>query len=170
MHRLLVGTFAALTLTGCAATPAASTPTPTPTTPAAATPQQFASIIAGEKADWRKVIDGASDCRFLWVLGAESAADEANAMSCYLQESTIIMSAGTAADEIRELTPSSEIESLVTETLKALDAISGVDLEGACGEAFEGPKDTKECNEILGSLMWKYDSLETALDKWAPYM
>lgn len=146
-----------------------ATPTPTPA-PEVATKEQFASIIAGEEAEWREVIDQASDCRFLWVMGPDGPADEANAMTCYLREVTIVMSTGTAAKEIRALEAPSDLEGLVDGTLVVLDAISDIDLEGACGEPFDGPEDSEECRETLGSLIWEYDGLEKVLDKWKPYV
>jgi hypothetical protein len=167
----------AVLLAGCsspapATTPTAAatiaTPTPTPT-PEAATPEQFASIVSGQESDWREVIDGAFDCRFLWVMGAEGAAEEADAYACYLREQTIVMSATTAARDLRALTPPDSMESLVADTLEALDAISVVDLEGSCGSG-DVPKDGKRCDNALGTLNLDYTALESVLDKWKPYL
>jgi hypothetical protein len=166
----------ALLLAGCtsAVTPSQAPETPTPgteTAPQTATPQQFASIIAGHESDWRKTIKGAADCRYLWVMGAEDAMEETEAMTCYVREATIVMTAATAAKEIRELEPSNDMASLVTDTLAELDAISAVDLEGACGEPFDddAPNDTKKCTAAIGSLYGNYVSFKKVLDAWKPY-
>jgi hypothetical protein len=159
--------FVLLLLAGCGSASPTPTPTPTPTD----TPQRFASIVSGNESDWREVIDNAGSCRFLWVEGGKSPADKANAMSCYAREATIVISAGTAAKELRGLNPSPEIQELVTETLSALDGISSVDLEGVCGETFgdDSPRGTTECNQTQGELYKAYLDLKAVLDKWKPY-
>ena len=159
----------ALLLTGCSAP--ATSPTSSPPSPSAATAQQFASVIAGQESDWREVIDNAFNCRYLWVTGGKSAADKANAIACYAREATIVKSSGTAATKIRELTAPSDLQQLVSDTLGALDAIAGVDLEGACGEPFAdgSPNDSKKCSLTQGELSQSYRKLKTVLDEWKPY-
>lgn len=169
---------ACILLTGCSSasnptpeapdtmTPSAATESPTPE---AATPQQFASIIAGKEADWRKVIKSAYDCRYLWVMGGKSFSEKIQATTCYVGEATIVLSTGTAAKQMRELTPSSDMQPLVDETLKVLDAISIVNIEGICGKAWKGPNHSKKCSRALGSLNWSYGDLDEVLDKWKPY-
>lgn len=171
MKRTLAALASALLLAGCSSAPATPAASTTPT-PSAATTQQFASIISGHEADWREVIDKAGACRFLWVESGGSPADKANAMSCYARETTIVMTAGTAAKDIRELTPSSEVQELVSDTLSALDAISEVDLEGVCGEPFSdgSPSDSKKCSQTQGGLYQAYSRLKTVLDEWKPYI
>lgn len=176
--RTLATAAVVLSLVGCSAptptpapTPSASSSTPSaPPTPSADTPQQFASIISGQETEWREVIKDAGRCRLLWVADGSDVAEETEALTCYVRELTIVMSTGTAAKNLRELTPSSDLEALVTETLGVLDEISAVDLEGVCGEAFELPKESKKCNLVLGQLYNGYDSLKTVLDKWKPYI
>lgn len=150
------------------ATTAAGTPTPSPT-PEAATPEQVASIIARDEPDWREVIDNAFDCRYLWVVGGEDAIDDAEAMTCYLRELTMVSTTGTAAKELQELDLPSEMEHLVSETLWSLSEISTVDLEGTCGDD-SVPNDSAECNDSLGTLSGAYVGFEKVLNKWQPYL
>jgi hypothetical protein len=151
-----------------ASVPAATTPAPTPT-PTTATPEQLASIITGHQDDWREVIDGAFDCRFLWVTGGEDAADDALATACYAREFTAVLTTGTAAKDLRALTPPDSMEQLVADTLEVLDSIHVVDLEGACGDAFDGPKGSKRCTAAIGDLSMAYRQLDGVLDQWEPY-
>ena len=167
MKRYLVSAASLLLLAGCGAPIATPIQTPTPTL-TAATPQQLASIITGKESDWREVIDGAGECRFLWTM-AEGATEKTEAMTCYVRETTIVMSSETAAEDLRSLTPPSDMQSLVADTLDVLDSISAVDLEGVCGDAFEGPKDSGTCDRTLGVLISSYRDLEDVLDRWKPY-
>ena len=179
MNRALALIAAAVLLAGCSSpapaatttpTVAATSATPTPTpTPEAATPEQFASIIAGKESDWREVIDSSFDCRFIWTMGAADAAEEAQATACYLREITIVMSTDSASKDMRALTPSADMEPLVADTLETLDLIRGVDLEGVCGKAFDGPKESDDCDRTLGELNAAYVALGKVLDKWKPY-
>jgi hypothetical protein len=60
--------------------------------------------------------------------------------------------------------------SLVSETTAALHGVADVQLEALCGEALDGPQDTKACDSALGQRMAAYTTLETVLDKWGPYL
>lgn len=180
MKRAFSCILVALAVGGCAApstvapaseppaTPTAETPTHSPT-PGAATPEQVASIIAGEEPDWREVIDDAFDCRYLWVIGGEDAIDDAEAMTCYLRELTMVSTTGTAAKELQELDLPSEMEDLVSETLWSLSEISTVDLEGTCGGG-SVPNDSAECTKSLGTLSGAYLRFEKVLNSWRPYL
>ncbi|WP_159792594.1 hypothetical protein [Puerhibacterium puerhi] len=173
--------MAVMALSGCsggdtsvpaATQPAAETtssaPAETPT-PQTSTPEQLASIIAGQESDWRETIDGSGECRILWVLESDDPVDQANAYSCYLREQTIVMSASNAGRDLRALTPPAEMSSLYNSTLGQLDAISAVDLTGACGQD-SSPAKSDGCNASLGELYAHYNLLEDVLDQWKPYM
>lgn len=138
--------------------------------PPSATPEQLASVVAGEEAAWREVIDGAFDCRFSWTLGGETPIDEANQTSCYLREIAVGLTARTVMDSLAELQAPDSMTALVDETSVALRQVVDVNLEASCGRAFVGPKSTPRCQTALGQRMWAYRSLEVALDQWAPYL
>ncbi|WP_146197529.1 hypothetical protein [Promicromonospora sp. AC04] len=140
-----------------------------PAQPETATPEQLASIIAGNETDWRETIDGAGECRMLWVVPSDDAAVQANAFSCYLREQTIVLSTGNAARDLRELAPPNDMRSTYDETLSALDEISSVDLTGVCGED-SVPADSDECIQTLGTLFAAYNGFESVLDQWKPYI
>jgi hypothetical protein len=129
----------------------------------------MASIVAGSEADWRETIEGAGECRILWVLPSDDAADQANAFSCYLREQTVVLSTGTAARDLRALMPPSDMQSTYDVTLSELDEISSVDLTGECGED-SVPADSDRCNQALGTLFAAYNSFESVLNRWKPYM
>ena len=82
---------------------------------------------------------------------------------------TIVLSTGTAARDLRELMPPDDMQSTYDETLSALDEISGVDLTGECGED-SVPADSDRCNQALGALFAAYNSFESVLERWKPYM
>jgi hypothetical protein len=136
-----------------------------------ATPQQVASVIAGMEGDWREVVDEAGECRFTWVLGDDDdPADRITGMTCYMRETTIGYTAQTAMESLADLNVPDSMSSLVDETNMALQNVVDVDLEPVCGEATEGPNDSKPCDRALGQRMGAYSSLENVLDKWGPYL
>lgn len=141
-------------------------------TPPEATPEQLASVIAASEDDWRATIDGAYDCRYLWVFEADSqdVADQLNAQACYWDELTIGVTTQQAADELAGMTPPASMEDLVEDTIAALEAVAATDLEAICGDAIEGRTDSPACSDAIGTRMWSYQELEEALDAWRPYL
>lgn len=138
--------------------------------PATATPEQVASVIAGRESDWREVIDEAFDCRFSWTMPEDDPADKADRMSCYMREVTAGITAQTTIEALAELNVPASMASLVDETNTVLHSVADVQLEAVCGDALDGPKDTKACDLALGERMGAYTALETVLDKWGPYL
>lgn len=139
-------------------------------TPTTATPEQFASIIAGSEKDWRVVINNANGCRFDWTLGDDSALTQTTNMTCYVREVNAGYSAQSAIRAMSGLTPPESMTALVEETRTALFSVAKVQLEETCGDVTTGPKETKACDRALGNLYGAYQSLETALDSWGPYL
>lgn len=182
MRHLALMAAVAVALAGCGGSEdtetAAESPTPSETTTTTATPiptdteatpEQVASVIAGQESDWRETIDGAGECRFLNVMG-EGPADELQLTTCYMGELTMGVSASGAIRELNSLDVPGSMSDLVEETVRILQAVADVDLEGACGPAFSTPVDTQECSDALGSRNVLYGLLGTTLDKWRPYL
>jgi hypothetical protein len=144
--------------------------TPSKTEEATATPEQVASVIAGAENDWREVIDEEFDCRFSWTMQQDDPADKANRMSCYMREVTVGITAQNAIEALARLKVPGSMTSLVNETTTALDSVAYLQLEAVCGDALDGPQDTKACNGALGQRMSAYTTLKTVLDKWSPYL
>lgn len=149
----------------------------TPTTDAAATPvaveatpEQLASVIAGELSFFREVIDKAGDCRFLWATGGSTTIEEIEASTCYVDEVTSTLRAEITARDLRELTPPASMQSLYADTLSVLDDLAAVEIESTCGDPFDGPIDTEECSQMLGSLYNHYNTLDRILESWGPYL
>lgn len=153
-----------------AAASESSTTSETVEAAATATPEQLASVIAGVESDWREVVDQAGDCRFSWVMAQDDPAEKANRMTCYMREVTAGYTSQTTIESLAELNVPDSMTSLVDETNAALQSVVDVELEAVCGEATEGPKDTKACDRALGERMGAYNSLERVLDKWGPYL
>lgn len=178
---------AVLLLAGCggsseAAAPASSTspaaatssaapapsPTPTETGP---TIEQFASVIAKHETDWREVIDGAGDCRFVWVMGDEDdPADSLTSLACYTQEANMALQASAAVDELDALgdAPAS-ISDLVYDTRIALLKVVLARMDEQCGTMGDDA-DTDDCTTATGNAMHAYDAVEEQLDAWKPYL
>ncbi|TQO23770.1 hypothetical protein [Paramicrobacterium agarici] len=176
MRRLIIPALAAsILLTGCSSTtePATEqeteTSTPAPVVEDSATEEQIASVIAEYEPDWRETIDGAGDCRFLWVMGGDSPADDMNAMSCYLKEQTIVTTAQLVVSDLEALDIPESMSSLVTNTTNVLTSIGEVDLVGVCGED-DVPADTDECTDTIGTLNGLYMQLDSTLNSWSPYL
>lgn len=178
-HLALVAVAAAIGLAGCGGSEttetAAESPTPSETTtttaPTAtqAAPEQVASVIAGHESDWRETIDGAGDCRILKAM-ASTTVDEVSLMSCYTREVTMGITARNAIRDLNALDVPSSMAPLVEETTRALQAVADVDLEAACGPPMDRPNTTDECSLALGERFVLYGLLESALDKWRPYL
>lgn len=178
MHRTAaataVGSLLIAVTVGCAAQPTEVAPTPSASpveTPAEATESQVASVIAKHAPDWQETIDGAYDCRFTWVLGADSGdvLTDGEAFVCMMQETTIGITAQTAVRDLEALSIPSSMEELVDETVSVLTLIGDTDLESLCGTA-DYPADTDECNGALSSRLTAYSLLEDALAAWSPYL
>ncbi|MGH8894421.1 MAG: hypothetical protein ACRDWY_14120 [Actinomycetes bacterium] len=150
-------------------TPAAASETPSPT-PSAATEAQVASVLAGYEKDWREVIDKAGECRFSLTMKDPGPLAEAERLSCYTREVTAGMTAQTAIRDLDALTMPDSLTSLVSETEAALQAAADVDLESLCGPPMSEIKDSRKCDRALGTRMWAHQQLDTALDKWSPYL
>ena len=144
--------------------------TATATTTPAATENEVASVIAGYEQDWREVIDDAGECRVAWTMRDSDPAQKARRLTCYMRETAMGTTATLARRDLGNLAIPDSMSGLVKDTTKALRAVANVDLEAKCGGPFEGPKGSKECARALGSRMWTYDSLETVLNKWSPYL
>lgn len=147
------------------------TPSPTPTpTASAATEAQLASVIAGYQRDWREVIRNASDCRFDLAMQDSGGIAKAARLSCYTDEITIGLTAASALEELAAMSAPDSMTALVDETTAALQGVAGVDLETVCGPAMSEIRGDKKCRTALGTRMWAYDDLDTALDRWSPYL
>ncbi|WP_167131914.1 hypothetical protein [Paramicrobacterium chengjingii] len=177
MRKLIAPALVAiLLLAGCASAeqpePAAEQETET-STPApevdSATEEQVASVVAEYEPDWRETIDGASDCRFLWTTGGETAAEDIKAMSCYLKEQTIVTTAQLVTGDLADLEIPESMSSLVTNTTNVLESIGDVDLTSVCGDG-DVPAETDECNSALGTLNALYMQLDSTLNSWSPYL
>lgn len=158
-------------VSGCSST-GEETPTPVASayTPAVATDKQVASIIAGYETAWRDVIDNAGTCRTLIVTASGDAVEQAQATACYADEITMGISSGTASQQLASLTVPPSLTDLVAETQDSLAQVTDVDLAAVCGEAFQGPDDSHDCNLALGQRYAAYVTLGTVLDKWGPYL
>lgn len=169
-------------LAGCSggssqSTPASAAPSSSPSVPSAdpspsksyATPQQLASVVAMRETDWREVIDGAYECRLLWVQeeGADDPVIGAQALTCHLTEGTMTMTAEMGVRELQALEPDPSMESLVAKTIAALQAVAAADVEGQCASE---ARTTPACNGAHLAALSAYSSLETALDGWKPYL
>lgn len=162
---------AALTLSGCAsgAQPAASTSSATPSAAVqAATEQQVASVLAEYGDDFREVTKGASNCRILWTVGAETFADKANAMTCYVTAGTANLQASIVLKKWGELTIPDSMQDLVTQTSTPLQDLADIDFGSTCGTG-DVPKDTKKCDLLLGRQYGDLQALDSQLDAWKPY-
>ena len=95
---------------------------------------------------------------------------EIERLSCYTRETTAGVTVQTAIRDLDALTIPDTLASLVSESEAALNAVADVDLEALCGPALSEIKDSRECDRALGTRMIAYDQLETALDKWSPYL
>lgn len=155
-----------------AATPSPETsPEPPVDEPVTATPEQLASIIAERESGWRETIDEAYECRILYVLtDIDDPARSAQRTSCYWDEITIGLEAGTTGNDLGEHTPPDSMIELVDETRAVLTTIADIDLETECGPMSEPPPDTEECNLALGQRVLAYQDLESVLDSWGPYL
>lgn len=141
-------------------------------TPDTDTPEEFASVVAANESDWREVIDGAFDCRYIWVFESDRAdtVTQLDALSCYMREVTIGLTAQNAVEELDALVAPPEVFDLVAETTVALEEIVAVDLEAVCGHASGGRNDSAACTTAIGQRNLAYMSLEQALDGWRPYL
>lgn len=148
------------------ATTTTSTPTPTETH---ATENQVASVIAGYEKGWRKAIDGAGNCRIMWMETSPDPLTDAQRTTCYAEEVTAGTSAKNALRDLDALSIPPSLEPLVDETKRSLTSLADVDLETHCGPSFQDIKQTPECDKALGAAMTAYFTLGGALDKWGPY-
>lgn len=169
MRKTLIALASAsvLTITGCTA--ASSVPEPSPSAVAYATENQVASVIAGYEPDWREVIEDSANCRFLWVLGGSTFAEEVEAMTCFIQEKTMGVTAQIVIRDLGKLEIPPSMAELVGDTNVQLQAIADIDLELLCGSE-DVPSDAAECTEALGSRNFVYGVLDGTLDKWSPYL
>jgi hypothetical protein len=159
----LAATLLALTLalTACS-TPAEPTPTPTYASEAA-----VASVIAAKEPGWREVIDGAGECRLLWVIRS-TPTEELQATTCYLREQTLTVEAETVLKELAALRIDPDMEVLVSSTETVLKNIRGVGFTNACGpDAL--PVESAECSAAMAGLYSNYSALEEKLDAWRVY-
>ncbi|QTX05236.1 hypothetical protein [Agromyces archimandritae] len=170
MKRLLLTSTlgSILILTGCAsgsAPTAVDVPTQSPE-PIVATEKQVASVFAEYESDWRETMDGAGECRMLWVFEPGSLPG----MTCWLQEQTLSTTAEIVIRDVGELEVPSSMVSLVSSTTSVLQDIVDVDAKTICDAEASEPADSDECNQALGSLNFHYTRLESELDAWRPYL
>ncbi|MCW4458207.1 hypothetical protein [Microbacterium sp. MPKO10] len=175
MRRTLIPIFLlALGLYGCSGgTEAASgvatqSSTPAPTN-SEATESQVASVLAEYESNWRETIDSAADCRYIWSFGGDDVTGDLEAMTCYLNEQTLVMNAQTVVRDWEDMDVPSSMDTIVRETSQVLTEIGAVDLASVCGDQ-EAPIESDECDAELGSLNMLYSTLESKLDAWGPYL
>lgn len=136
--------------------------------PTYATESQVASVIAEYEPDWVEVIEGASDCRFIWVT---EDADEpfSEGLLCHMRETTMSMTSETATKRLLALDIPPSMTDLVQQTLEALVSISTAGVDEECGLSGEFA-DTEECSTAHGLAIRGYSKLERALNAWSPYL
>ncbi|WP_141881309.1 hypothetical protein [Homoserinimonas aerilata] len=170
MKRAFVIVAAVLILAGCASEPEPeSSRGPEPTVVEYATENQVASVIAEYEPKWREVIEESTECRFLWVLGGSTIAEEIHGDVCFMQEKTIGITAQLVLRDWEALNVPESLQSLVTDTSTVLREIGRGDLKTICGEASR-PVETDECNSELAGRNMLYSQLESSLNKWSPYL
>ncbi|MCS5721084.1 hypothetical protein N1028_02380 [Herbiconiux sp. CPCC 203407] len=168
MMRAVLAVAHVLLVTGCAASPVASTPTPTPTpTPEFATEAEVASVIAKRATDWRETLDGAFECRTVWVLG-EGPLDEMKGTSCFMEAKTINITAELALDDLDALAIPPSMTTAIADLRVPLSGLKSIDLEGLCGTGSE-PTSEDACNKALGAQNFHFSQLESALDGLSPW-
>lgn len=148
------------------------TPEPTPSLPSA-TPEQFASLIATYEPDWRETIEEAGDCRWYWVTyeDDDDLTTRVQALSCYLREAAMTMTAETATKKLDALGPPPEsMASLVNDTHAALAKVVAADMDGQCGTSLDEIEDEDACTAAAGAAIRAYDHLEDVLNAWRPYL
>jgi hypothetical protein len=142
-------------------TPSTSSPTPSPTP--TATVAQFASILTEGEKSWRDYNDDIVKCAFASI--GETPTDKANQISCKFTAQTVTITAKTAARKFRALpTPPTEISSLNTRTLAALDSLAAIDATTACKDM-----QSQACDDAETLANGAIRPLISVLDAWRPY-
>lgn len=155
-------------------TEAAETQTAEETTaaPETATPEQLASVIAKNAPDWRETIDASGWCRMLWVTYDKATlTEQVEALTCQLGESTMSLTAETAAGELRALNPPTDMQGIYDKTLSVLDEIAATNFAEACPDLDTILEDTSEaCDAARLAMYQALRSLDTQLNAWTPYL
>lgn len=166
MRKLAAVVAVVFAVTGCAAT-ASVDEAPQPVE---ATENQVASVIAEYEEDWRAVSVEAAECRLVWTLDSpDDPLSNAKGTSCYLREQTATIRAELAIRDLNRLVIPSSMEELVSDTIATLQPLSNANIVEVCGDE-AWPANTDECNKALGSLFAYYNTLDSALDRWRPYL
>lgn len=165
-----IGTLAlvALGVVGCSA---ASSPAPAATSssgvaspsPTTATENQVASIIATHYDDWMAVSDGAVNCFSTRAIDPDSL----EALTCDAEEATAALTAKSAAADLRALTVPASMDSLVTETLDALDSTASTE---AVTTVCDVDPESQDCVDGRAAAMTVLVHLGDTLPAWQPYI
>lgn len=163
-----------LTLTGCTGSgdeptapasieQAAEEPAPDPE-PTFATEQQVASAIARHHAEWQEIIEEATYCRLVTIVG-DSPLQAAESRACIAAERAMTDSAREAARGLRALAVPPSMLELVDETVPLLNAVANANIGEHCETI-----GTDACDDALGAGMLAYTDLEATLNAWSPYL
>ena len=165
--------FALLTggvlLAGCSAVAApVATPSETAET---ATPEQIASVIAENQAEWRDVAEKARECRVLWVISSQlTFSQKSQAQECFTAEQSIGETAFSSYLELDAFTVPSSMGGLVDKTKVALKQIADTNVGWTVCGSEELPDLNDKCVAALGTRYAAYPALVKALDAWSPYL
>ena len=97
--------------------------------------------------------------------------EQVEALTCRIDESTMSLTAETAARELRELIPPADMQVLYVETLSVLDEIAATNFAEACPDLDTILDESSEaCNAAIPAMYRALRSLDTQLNAWTPYL